>query len=37
MPIQAVFAVVFFAMLFVAFVVLPSIVKRRHDEDARES
>jgi len=31
MPVQALFAVVFFAMLFVAWVVLPTILRKRHE------
>ena len=31
MPVQALFAVVFFAMLFVAWVVMPSILRKKHE------
>jgi cbb3-type cytochrome oxidase subunit 3 len=36
MPAQAVFAVVFFAMLFVAWVVLPTILRKRHHGQVEE-
>jgi hypothetical protein len=31
MPVQALFALVFFAMLFVAWVVLPTILRKKHE------
>jgi hypothetical protein len=37
MPAPALFAVVFFAMLFVAWVVLPSFLRKRHEEREQSS
>ena len=31
MPVQAALAVVFFAMLFIAWVVLPTVLRKRHE------
>lgn len=36
MPVQAAFAAVFFAMLFVAFVVLPTFLRKRRDAAIRQ-
>ena len=36
MPVQAMFAIVFFAMLFVAWVVLPTILRKKHEGSINE-